>query len=318
MQLIYLDQNKWIDLAKALCGKPDGLRYIAALEAAKRAVQEGNAIFPLSSVHIMEAAKSPKPEQRRQLATLMTWLSQGVVLRAASQIVPLCIEQALAQCFGQESKTSPPNLTSRRIEDAFNFDLGTLLGISPERAEFLRQTLDSPTAWCDLLEHNEEATRKAATHAMHANGILYAEGNQLWRSVLANDNFDTVRRAYAATLTLNFYEKLSRTLHTLGHTMQEWGSLGTERLMDFWSSIPVLSIELELHAQKLREKSSPWKPNDSFDIGALCLAIPACDVVITERFWVSVIKRRAIDRKYDTRVESDLNEIVAILGEPKS
>ena len=318
MLLIYLDQNKWIDLAKAFCGRPDGQRYLPALEAADSAVRTGKALFPLSSTHIMETAKSPRPEQRRQLAALMTSLSRGLVLRAATQIVPLYLDRALAECFGKRPEKPPPNLTSRRIEDAFDFDLGGLLGISPERAELLRQTLDNPVAWCDLLEHHHEASRKAGIQAVNANGVRYAEENEKWRGVLANDSFDTIRRAYAATLTLAFYDKLSRRLDALGHTMQEWGSLGTERLMEFWSSIPALSIELELHALKHREKSNPWRPNDSLDIGALSLAIPACDVVITERLWVSFIKRRAIDGMYGALVHSDLNEIVAILDEAKS
>jgi hypothetical protein len=318
MLLIYLDQNKWIDLAKAAAGRADGQRYIPALAAANDAVRAAKAVFPLSSVHIIETAKSPRAEQRQQLAALMTSLSRGVVLRAAAQIVPFYVDRALAECFGKKLETPPPSLTSRRIEDAFNFDLGTLLGISPERAQLLRRTLDTPVAWIDLLEHNEEAARKAATQAVNNTGVRYAEGNENWRSVLANDSLDTIRRAYAATLTLTLYEQLTMSLNALGHTMQEWGSLGTERLMEFWTSIPALAVELELHAQKHHEKSSSWRPNDSLDIGALSLAIPACDVVITERFWASLVRKRAIDRIHGTRVESDLNEIIDVLDEAKS
>jgi hypothetical protein len=43
---IYLDQNKWIDLAKAAATKPDGAQYISVLRAAQKAVRLGHVIFP--------------------------------------------------------------------------------------------------------------------------------------------------------------------------------------------------------------------------------------------------------------------------------
>jgi hypothetical protein len=130
---------------------------------------------------------------------------------------------------------------------------------------------------------------------------------------MADEDLDTVRRAYAAKLTMELLEPLSQKLRATGRSLQEWGELGAEKLMDFWKSIPCLHVELELHTQRDREKSKKWEANDTLDIGSLSLAIPACDVVVTERFWVSLITRRGLDKAYNATVLSDLSGVVPIL-----
>jgi hypothetical protein len=45
---VYLDQNKWIDLACAETGHPDGANFVETLAGLKQAVDEGRARFPLS------------------------------------------------------------------------------------------------------------------------------------------------------------------------------------------------------------------------------------------------------------------------------
>jgi hypothetical protein len=56
--LVYLDLNKWIDLARAELGQEKGKRHRVALDEAERLVGEGRATFPLSFAHFMEAAKN--------------------------------------------------------------------------------------------------------------------------------------------------------------------------------------------------------------------------------------------------------------------
>lgn len=43
---VYLDQNKWIDLARAATGHPDGARFTDVLEIARHGAKAGLVIFP--------------------------------------------------------------------------------------------------------------------------------------------------------------------------------------------------------------------------------------------------------------------------------
>lgn len=310
MLYIYLDQNKWIDLTKAIGGKPDGARYVPVLHAARQAVRDGKALFPLSSFHIMETAKSPRAEQRKLLAEIMTEFSQGIVLRAASQLVPQYLGRAVQQCFDEQVTEPAPTPFSRGVEDAFNFDVCQVLGISKDRGELLRSFLDTPEAWRDLLSYNQEAERKAGITSVRTVGVQAADKNEDARAQMTRENLDTIRRTYAATLTMNLRGPLLQSLLAAGKSPQQWGALGFEKLMDFWMSIPCLHVELELHTQKHRQNSKKWEANDTLDIGALSLAVPACDIIVTERFWVSLISRRGLDRAYNAKVLSDLTGII--------
>ncbi len=52
--IIYLDQNKWIDLARVMVGNPKGSEFREVYEKIEGKVKSGDWKFPLSSIHYME------------------------------------------------------------------------------------------------------------------------------------------------------------------------------------------------------------------------------------------------------------------------
>jgi hypothetical protein len=120
--LIYLDLNKWIDLAKAAAGKSDGRKYQRALKTAEQLVSEGEAIFPLSSAHFMEAAKIGNDGQRRELAKLMVKLSKGWFLVSASYLLMSELRRAVASQFQQPFCEEAISPLSRSLSLAFITD----------------------------------------------------------------------------------------------------------------------------------------------------------------------------------------------------
>jgi len=312
VRYVYLDQNKWIDLAKAAAGRADGARFARALKMAKEQVRAGDLIFPLSAIHIIETAKSPRLEQRQILARLMTELSQGVVLRASSQMLEGYVDWAVREFYSKTTNESPPQHFARGVEAAFDFDIRQTLGIPERRAAALRSDLDSPEAWIDLLAFDHEAERKAGIDAVRTIGINAAKRSELVRAeaVAGGADLQTMRRAYGAGLTMQFLKPLEESLRAIGRSVQEWGAEGPDKLMEFWTLIPFLSVELELHTQKHWEKSKEWEANDVLDIGALSLAIPSCDVVVTERFWVNLITKRGLAERYNARVLYDVATMI--------
>lgn len=316
MLFIYLDQNKWIDLAKAASGRPDGSPYSEILKKAQQGVRDGRVCFPLSSVHMIETAKSPRQDQRTLLANLMTELSQGVVLRAEPQLINVYLDRASLECFGEEVPPAPTPF-GRGIEAAFDLDVRQSLHISDKHADLLRRILDTPRAWTNFLSFAQENERLAGIQSVRKVGERAAAKSESARAMVPMVDLDLAHRAYAVRLTMNLLDRLRQSLHRVGRTFEEWGALGPDRLMRFWRSIPLLDVEIELHTQMHREKSKPWAPNDVLDIGSLSLAVPSCDVVVTERFWVSLIRRRGLDVKYNTKVLPDLADIIDIAwGEP--
>ena len=97
--LVYLDLNKWIDLAHAETGTDKGKLHESALKSAERLAAEGRVIFPLSFGHFMEVAKIGNDNQRRTLARLMVKLSQGWFLASASSLMMTELRRAIALRF---------------------------------------------------------------------------------------------------------------------------------------------------------------------------------------------------------------------------
>src|SRR6266699_278502 len=95
VQRIYLDQNKWIALARARAGHKEEAHLIEVLEAAHEAVGAGDASFPLSAQHYYETHLRGDPASRMHLALTMLDLSQYDAIAPPHVLVPYEIEVAL-------------------------------------------------------------------------------------------------------------------------------------------------------------------------------------------------------------------------------
>ena len=309
MKYIYLDQMHWIAFAKAAKKRSDGSDFVEVLDAARDAVAKRRAVFPLSFEHISETARAPRSEQRAELAALMTSLSVGVVLCSPRPIVEFQLRNGVRRLFGERLLHGEPSPFGRGVEDIFCFDLSARLNIPPERAVQLRRSLDTPDAWISLLSHKDEASRKAAIASGDRIAKESVDEYERSRATWEGENEDFTRRAYAVLLTRTFWVELQLYLHEIGRTVDEWGNAGPERLMGFWESIPSLHVEMELHTQMHRQKSNAWTTHDDRDIGFLASAIPACNVGVTEKFWVDLSHRRKLHDRYGTVLLSDLREL---------
>jgi hypothetical protein len=80
MVTIYLDQAKWIDLGRAMHGRPGGERFRSALDVARHCVAMELVEFPLSVGHYIETWRARNPSRRRRPAQTMLELSRGRTL----------------------------------------------------------------------------------------------------------------------------------------------------------------------------------------------------------------------------------------------
>ncbi len=309
MKYVYLDQMHWIALARAAKGRSDGSVFVEVLDAAQGAVTNGRAVFPVSFAHLLETARAPRPEQRADLAALMTSLSMGVVLRWSRPVVEFQLRNAVRRLFGDPLLQDAPSPFGRGVEDVFCVDLSALLNLPPDRAARLRKSLDTPDAWISLLSYEDEASRRAGINSTDRIAKEAVDEHERRRATWAGENGDFTRRAYAVLLTRMFWLELQRYLNEIGRTVDEWGNSGPESLMGFWESIPSLHVEMELSTQMHRQTSKAWTTRDDRDIGFLSLAIPTCSVVVTEKFWVELSHRRKLHDRYGTVLLSDLRDL---------
>ena len=300
MKYVYLDQMHWIAFAKAAKGRTDGSHFADALAAARGAVSDGRAIFPLSFAHIHETMRAPRLDQRVELAALMAELSRGVVLKWSRPLIEIQLKNAVRRLFDMPELLSEPSPFGRGVEDALCIDLAEHISIPPDRVSLVRESLDTFDGWISLLSHKDEDSRRATIESTNRIAQKTVAAYELRRKTWEGKNADFARRAYAVFHTKQFWKELLCALDEVERTVEEWGDTGTSRLMEFWQSIPALHVEMELHTQMHRQISKNWSMRDDRDIGFLSLAVPSCDIVLTERFWIDLSHRRRLHERYST------------------
>ena len=79
-----------------------------------------------------------------------------------------------------------------------------------------------------------------------------------------------------------------------------------EGLTALITGLPSRLTVLELRRQLHENPETRFQPNDLSDIAFLAIAVPYCDVIVTERKWVHHLNRAGLPQRFSTRILSDL------------
>lgn len=240
----------------------------------------------------------------------MVELSQGWTLAPPDYLVPRELQIAIANLFSHKPIAKPVAL-GRGVAFAFGRSdkLHDDLGISKERADALQAFLDSPSGLTELLIGDDEPLNIRSVNNFYRTATSLAQRVETARAEGKNYSRAVRKRAYVARLTIVLQPELTRVLSLYGKGLDDFLNLGKNRLMAFFEEIPTLNTEIELVTQRDEHWDRRVDPNDMVDVSVLSVAIPYCDIVVTERFWADLAKRKKLDKKYDTVVLSDLSEL---------
>jgi len=79
-------------------------------------------------------------------------------------------------------------------------------------------------------------------------------------------------------------------------------SEGMDRIIEVFQNMPLL-YTYHLLLQGLDEiPDHPINPNDLVDINSFCFALPYCDIVVGEKYIISLARRKKIDKIYNTQI----------------
>ncbi len=80
------------------------------------------------------------------------------------------------------------------------------------------------------------------------------------------------------------------------------GATPPQSVHAFIAGLPSAFAWATLRHCKHRDLTHPWEQHDWTDISALSVAVPYCDVVITERRWAHMIKATRLAERHKTEV----------------
>jgi hypothetical protein len=301
--LVYLDLNKWVDLASAETNNPAGEQYKSALTTAEELASTGKAIFPLSFAHFIEVAKIGDNDRRSRLARLMSKLSQGWFFVSASCLMRAALRRAVGRQFQKPFSDERIAPVSRSLKAAF----ATSEKLKLAGADFEDTLLDEPRVLEELLS----ACRSGSSFVNRWRTI--AQEHESGRSLRWSASKDVRKRAYCVLVTEGIQNDLISVLAEFGLTWQDFADLGPKWCLDLLESVPSLDVEINLFVERNEHRDRKIQANDELDLAFLSLAVPSCRAVVTERFWTSLIRRMKLDVKYGTYVTSDLSEVMVQL-----
>jgi len=77
--------------------------------------------------------------------------------------------------------------------------------------------------------------------------------------------------------------------------------------------MPSAEVAIELKTAWHRNRDKNWDANDIFDIDALSVAVPYCDVVVTEKACHHVLETSGLGKRMNTALLRNLNDLPNML-----
>jgi hypothetical protein len=337
--VVYLDFNHWISLAKAAVDHAQGDAFKECLPACQSAVDSGRATFVLATAHYSEILKVGSPRQRRDLADVMESLSRFSTL--VSRVIVMKLELAAALDFVLRLTPRDPeiDLIGHGVCHAFGQsnggfrirDRATGEDVTPQfRENYGPEKFDAYMANA-LLELERSPLRgpqdEAELQKLQALGYAPQNALQVAKNRADEEGAQRLRldgegpwRRERLPDVVSARELLIE-FQTMAPTAFQERGVGIEDILTspeagvaFMRSMPSTDVSIALKTAWHRNRDKPWSANDIYDIDAMGLAVPYCDVVVTERACHHALVSTGMDVRMNTVLLRDLPSLASTLG----
>lgn len=318
--IVYLDQNKWIELLRQNEGVSSNQETQQVLDIIRVCSEKKLAIFPLSITHIRETATSHNRRNRRtKMFEFMADISKLYAL-APQDIINIGEKNYFLQHQIGRSGDVMDEVLGQGVPFVFAGNHWHITADDDETAEFLEDFAEGTEAFERLLEEDV-----LSEFSKEEEDIEFLEELEEIRQ-MHEDEFDDNRRRRRFGLARYFRDELLPELWTklvlsnADHTILDVdldsyvkGSDDEDNVEKLIRKFPRSYTYVTLTVTRDLQKSRSIKSNDLDDIMALSVAIPYCDIVVTEKFWSHEACAQNLDEIYNTEIISNLTDLYSLL-----
>jgi hypothetical protein len=333
--IVYLDLNHWIGLAQVFAGHPKGTAHSDVLQACRTARSAGKALFVLSGTIYAEVQKIKDPMQRRWLAQVMEELTDFSTLVSRVVVMELEFSALLDPIAKLPNPLSKAPLVGRGIRHAFGLRSGfSIMGPSGDETENFRQRYGAEAFeafMADSMLNMERSILRGAVDGDDENTLRAlgynpdcpaavserrAEQEREFKKILDANPKSRQRRLHdlvsARELIIEFQDIRPRALEERGLVLTDvvWDPESGRRLV---RSMPSTDVSIALKAAWHRNGQRTWTVNDIYDIDALALATPYCDVVVTEKACHHILSTANMGERMNTSLLHRLDDLSSVL-----
>lgn len=313
MDVIFLDQNKWIDLAGVEAGKPSSSELAELFDELVAAVEAERVIFPLTVSHILETSKRNDAISRGHVATVQARLSKGYVFRSRKARLLMEMRFALQTLFDETPILLPDNwAVAPGFMQAFEiFDEMVASPAEAKRTRLLNRHVDPSEQFLDYMLNQDDTARRTAHAALASESSALIARMEKRRRLLDGESVDLRRRAYSAKLFLDHQGYVAHVLESIGHTVDEMKAKGPEAIVNFLRNVPTLNVEAEI-AARLEAQPGALEENDVRDMLSFYTALPYAARIVGEKCFVALATQAKLDKKYNTTLSMSLNSLLGV------
>lgn len=323
MKYIYLDQNKWIELAKGI--KEENFMYIELYKTIVKNVENGTWAFPLSSIHIVETMKRRDESSRKEILDLMFSISKGYAICDYmtadaiefnswvnskvvdySQLKSIVIRHDWANIIGLSTEEANIQFGNRTcLPDELDKIKKLIKGHSCDREVF---DLICNVINDDIAEHEK----------FYYNS--YKEVKQsflLWKNQIKDLVEYKDKHLYPAYLIKVFFEVYKEKFKNLSPRMEnnirelfEQNRKNKTVAIANLETLPGFNVHNRLIFELCNNTYKEVHEHDFNDLAYLRVAIPYCDIVIGENYWCDRVCHYGLDKKYNTIVSTKLLNLI--------
>jgi len=305
-KLLCLDQNKWIDLAKAHYGRAGGEPFVDVLATIRDGIAKGRLIVPVMPSNLIEVSEPVNEGRRQRLAEFMVDLSGNCSMLKPDPVERVQLKHAILRLF--EGKDPGPFPRHRLVAWGVAYALGKQMD-----GDFLGQALNEP-----------EISVLGMVHAMDRQSIEAGRGFDEQAAAVARkaraggltEDQRRIAELYNLFLTTGpTADALKEVVAKVGIDAQAFFTWLADNLVPFSEEVPDAYVVTRLLLARDRNADNKTHRNDLKDFIFLKLALPYGNIVVGENLWVHLARAEALDRKYDTTIISDLRDLPSKLTE---
>jgi len=311
MKILYLDQNKWIDLARAAYGRASSPDLGEVLDFLRQAKEMKQVCLPISIAHYMETLNRKEESSRARLGEFMWDLSGGVSMARGPAILQYEIDEALWRRFPESvnpAKLTPLRLLGHGLSHARGEPVARFV-VPPDWASFL-SARDSYAFECWANEMIERSLLGAGPIPSLTTRMLQlyppnlgeVEGHfasnlvtvRTWLAKLPQESLDD--GVYLMSFT-DILQALGDSLQRLGVAASAMASLGWHGIREFIDDLPTQRVATHLLRERARNQALLAEGNDLYDWMSLVPAAAYCDVVVAENLFTDLVNRGTLRKQ---------------------
>lgn len=314
-KIVYLDQNKWIALAKAAKNPDEKSEARSALEFLVEQRKADGVLLPLTATNVYETSKINNPERRFYLAYCMTTLGGAYVFRGRHKRLEVEVIDVIRRAYDLPPLAHENEwfLSQVFYESTAEWDDVRLGPVVSEKMYALAKANPQDFLFRFLMETPDEIRTEAVRRfSRGVDGVR--QGVEERRVRDAGEKESLRRNLQNAMLMINEIDEIQAWVakaEVPGVSVRDILERHARRIMN---ETPTYFIERELALRLEGQHNRLIQENDFRDMQSFCAVIAHSDIVVAENQFSSLAHQAGLDRKYGTVITTSLAQMMERLA----